>query len=180
MGAVSPSQRTRTTQRREIPSDDVDHSLRVGISFGLTSGVITTVGLLVGLSSGTDSRAAVLGGVLTIALADSLSDALGIHVSEESEGVHTNREIWTATFATFSAKLLTALTFAVPVLLLSLDVAVVVSLIWGGCALTLLSLELARHQGVAARPLIVEHLGVAAVVVAAAHLVGLGIAAAFA
>ncbi len=180
MDAPLPSRSTTRAQRGRTQPGDADHSLRIGISFGLTSGVITTVGLLVGLSSGTDSRAAVLGGVLTIALADSFSDALGIHVSEESEGIHTSREIWTATFATFAAKLVTALTFAVPVLLLSLDVAVVVSLAWGGCALTLLSFELARHQGVAAGPLIVEHLGVAALVVAAAHLVGLGIAAAFA
>jgi len=50
--------------------------LRSGISFGLTSGVITTLGLMVGLQSGTQSRLAVVGGVLTIAIADALSDAL--------------------------------------------------------------------------------------------------------
>jgi len=77
------------------------HSLRVGISFGVTSGSITTLGLLVGLSAGTSSRPAVLGGIFTIAVADSLSDALGIHASEESEGIHGQREVWTATVATF-------------------------------------------------------------------------------
>lgn len=156
-----------------------DHSVRVGISFGLTSGIITTLGLMVGLSAGTSSRTAVLGGILTIALADSLSDALGIHVAEESEGVHTPREIWVATLATFVTKLLTALTFAIPVLLLDLDLAVFVSVLWGAVALTLLSFDLARRQGVPARSLVVEHLGVAALVVAAAHLVGLGISAIF-
>jgi VIT1/CCC1 family predicted Fe2+/Mn2+ transporter len=145
------------------------------LSFGLTSGVITTLGLLVGLSAGTSSRAAVLGGILTIAMADSLSDALGIHVSEESEGVHTRREVWTATLATFVAKLLSALTFAIPVLVFDLTLAVIVSIVWGAIALTGLSWDLARRQCVPARPLVVEHLGVAALVVAAAHLVGRGI-----
>ncbi|GAI78411.1 unnamed protein product [marine sediment metagenome] len=69
------------------------HSLKIGISFGTTSGIITTLGLMVGLNSGTHSQATIIGGILTIAIADSFSDALGIHVSEESEGKHTEREI---------------------------------------------------------------------------------------
>lgn len=157
----------------------LDHSVRVGISFGLTSGVITTLGLLVGLSAGTSSRVAVLGGIFTIAVADSMSDALGIHVAEESEGVHTQREVWTATLATFVTKLLTAVTFAIPVVLLDLEVAVGVAIVWGAALLTVLSLDLARRQDVNPRPLIIEHLGVAALVVIAAHFVGLAISALF-
>ena len=80
----------------------------VGVSFGLTSGVITTLGLLAGLAAGTQSRLAVIGGVATIALADALSDALGIHLSEEAENVHTAGEVWAATISTALAKLLTA------------------------------------------------------------------------
>ena len=60
-------------------------SWKTGISFGLTSGVITTLGLMVGLHSGSHSRAIVIGGIMTIAIADAMSDALGIHVSEESK-----------------------------------------------------------------------------------------------
>jgi len=63
-------------------------SLKTGLSFGLTSAIITTLGLMVGLHSGTHSRLAVIGGVLTIAIADAFSDAMGIHISEEAENVH--------------------------------------------------------------------------------------------
>jgi hypothetical protein len=70
----------------------------------MTSAVITTLGLMVGLHSGTHSRVVVLGGILTIAIADAFSDALGIHVSEESENVHSVRQIWGATIATFLSK----------------------------------------------------------------------------
>lgn len=151
------------------------HSLSVGISFGVTSGIITTIGLLVGLSAGTNSRTAVLAGILTIAVADSLSDALGIHISEESEGVHTAREVWSATAATFASKLIMALTFVIPVVLFPLDTAVIVAVVWGGVALTLLSINVGRRQGTDVRPIIVEHLGVATLVVVAAHVLGLAV-----
>lgn len=62
----------------------IKQSFRTGLGFGLTSGVITTLGLMVGLHSGTNSKTAVIGGILVIAVADAFSDALGIHLSEES------------------------------------------------------------------------------------------------
>ncbi len=40
--------------------------------------------MIVGLNSGTNSKNIVLGGIITIAIADALSDALGIHISEEN------------------------------------------------------------------------------------------------
>jgi len=39
------------------------HSLKTGLSFGLTSGIITTIGLMVGLNSGTHSKLVVIGGI---------------------------------------------------------------------------------------------------------------------
>lgn len=141
----------------------------------MTSGVITTIGLLVGLSAGTDSKTAVVAGILTIAVADSLSDALGIHISEENEGVHSGREVWSATGATFAAKLVMAMTFLIPVFLLPLDTAVVVAIAWGAIALSTLSFLAGRRQGVDPKPIVFEHLGVAAVVVAAAYLLGVAV-----
>lgn len=156
-------------------TDRIDRSVRVGVSFGLTSGVITTLGLLVGLSSGTSSRVAVLGGILTIAVADSMSDGLGIHVAEESDGSRTTREVWTATAVTVAAKLLMALTFLVPVLALDLDTAVIVSIVWGAVALSALSYTVAVGQGSRPWPVVAEHLAVGAFVVVAAQLIGLAV-----
>lgn len=104
------------------------HWLRTGISFGLTSAVITTLGLIVGLHSVTHSKIVVLAGILTIAIADACSDALEIHISEEADNTHTAKQIWGATIATFLTKFLVAMTFVVPVLLLSLSTAIVVNL----------------------------------------------------
>jgi len=83
----------------------MEHSIRKGFSFGLTSGIITTLGLIVGLHSGTASKAIILGGIITIAIADAASDALGIHISEEAESHHTHKQIWGATLSTFLSKL---------------------------------------------------------------------------
>ena len=150
----------------------LNHSIKTGVCFGLTSGVITTLGLMVGLNSGTHSRLAVLGGILTIAVADAFSDALGIHIAEESESTHTHWEIWQSTIATFLSKLLFALTFAVPVILLDLPTAVMVSVVYGLSILGLLSFYLAREQGDNPLKVIAEHLGIALVVIGATYAVG--------
>jgi VIT1/CCC1 family predicted Fe2+/Mn2+ transporter len=155
------------------------HSLKTGLSFGLTSGIITTLGLMVGLHSGTNSRLAVIGGILTIAIADAFSDALGIHVSEESENKHTTREIWEATLATFASKFIFALTFIVPVMLLQLATAVLVSVVWGLSLLGIFSFMLAREQNKAPWKVVTEHLGIALVVIVSTHYVGGWIASTF-
>ena len=147
-------------------------SLRTGISFGLTSAVITTLGLMVGLHSGTHSKIVVLAGILTIAIADAFSDALGIHVSKEAENKHTTRQIWAATISTFWAKFLFALTFVVPVILCSLSTAIFISLIWGLSILSLLSYIIAKSQSEPPWKIVGEHLAIAIVVIGITHLVG--------
>jgi VIT1/CCC1 family predicted Fe2+/Mn2+ transporter len=147
-------------------------SLRRGISFGLTSAVITTLGLMVGLHSGTHSKMVVLAGILTIAIADAFSDALGIHVSEEAENTHTVKQIWGATVATFLTKFLFAMTFMVPVLFLSLFNAIIVSLIWGMSILIVLSYIIASSQGEPPWKIVGEHVMIALVVIAITHWVG--------
>lgn len=147
-------------------------SWKTGLSFGLTSGVITTLGLMVGLHSGTHSRAIVIGGILTIAVADAMSDALGIHVSEESKNSGPPSHIWEATLATFMAKFVIAATFVIPVLVRPLGQAIVISVIWGLLLLTALSVVVARAQAISPWKVIAEHLIIALCVVAITHAVG--------
>ena len=148
------------------------HSIKTGLSFGLTSGTITTLGLMVGLHSGTHSKLAVLGGILTIAIADAFSDALGIHMSEESENIHTDKEIWEATISTFLAKFGFALTFTVPIFLFELSTAVLASAIWGLSVLAIISITIAKEQERKSWKVVVEHLIIALVVIASTHYLG--------
>lgn len=148
------------------------HSWQTGLSFGLTSGIVTTLGLMVGLHSGTHSKIVVIGGVLMIAIADAFSDALGIHMSEESENKHKPKEIWESTLVTFLAKLLFASTFIVPVLILSLNTAVIVSVIWGLSLMTMFSFFMAREQHENPWKVILEHFVITVIVITLAHLIG--------
>lgn len=59
-------------------------SIKKGVSFGITSGIITTLGLIIGLEAGTHSKLIIISGILTIAFADAFSDSLGVHILEES------------------------------------------------------------------------------------------------
>jgi hypothetical protein len=59
-------------------------SFESGLSFGTTSGIVTTLGLIVGLSLGTHSTLAVVGGILSIAIADGLSESMSMHVSKKN------------------------------------------------------------------------------------------------
>ncbi len=143
-----------------------------GFCFGLTSGIITTLGMIVGLNSGTHSRAIVLGGVLSIAIADSFSDALGIHISEESDKHKTEKEVWVATIATLVSKLLFSLTFVLPILLCDLEVAIKVSIVWGLSCLAVLSYYIARFQKTKPLRVIAEHLFIAILVIFATSYIG--------
>lgn len=150
----------------------VRHSAKTGISFGLTSGVITTLGLMVGLESGTNSRIVVIGGILTIAIADVFSDALGIHVSEESENKHTSREIWESTFFTFISKFIFSISFIIPIILLKLNFAIIVNIFYGIILLSLFSFYLAKEQERSKWKVIGEHVVIAVIVVVISHYIG--------
>ena len=155
-----------------IGSITMKHSLKVGFSFGVTSAIITTLGLMVGLHSSTHSDLVVIGGLLTIAIADAFSDALGIHISEESENKHTAKQIWVSTIVTFLSKFIFALTFIIPVLLFELSIAIKISVIWGLSMLCLLSYGIAKEQKANPWRVIAEHLVIALIVIIITHYLG--------
>lgn len=155
------------------------HSLKTGFSFGITSGIITTLGLIVGLHSGTHSKLVIIGGILTIAIADAFSDALGIHISEESENRHTTKEIWQSTFSTLFSKFIFAMTFVIPILLFRLPIAVIISMVWGLSLLGLFSFYIAKEQRAKAWKVILEHEFIAIIVIVLTHFVGKWVASIF-
>ena len=150
---------------------------KVGISFGLTSATITTLGLIMGLEAGTGSRLVVVAGILTIAIADSFSDSLGVHIVKESEGNFSNKEVWQATFFTFMYKLIFSLSFLIPILTLSAPWSILAAIVWGIVILVFLNYKIARDNGQSALKMISEHLFISFVVIglswAAGHLIAL-------
>jgi len=127
---------------------------------------------MVGLHSGTHSRIAVLSGILTIAIADAFSDALGIHISEESENKHDAKEIWESTIFTFLSKFVFASTFIVPLLLFNLSTAIIICLIWGFSLMSVFSYLMAKAQKTKPFHVVAEHLLIAVAVIAITHYIG--------
>ena len=88
------------------------------------------------------------------------------------ENTYTNKQVWASTVSTFLSKFFFALTFLIPVLLLDLSTAVIVSLIWGVSILAFLSYLIAKAQQENPWKVISEHLGITAVVIAITHTAG--------
>jgi len=143
-----------------------------GFGFGVTSGVITTLGVIIGLHAGTHSKLAVLAGIVVLAISDALSDAMGIHVSEEAEMEHTSKELWKASFFTFISKLIFTLTFAFPIAFFELYIAMIVSVFWGIFLITLFNFYMAKSQKQKPYKVIIEHVFITVLVVLLTHYIG--------
>ncbi len=143
-----------------------------GFGFGITSGVITTLGVIVGLHSGTHEKLAVLVGIIVLAVADALSDAIGIHISEEAENVHTTHELWQSAFFTFISKFCVAFSFIIPLQLLELNMAILVSVVWGALLISVFSYLMAKSQKQNPAKVIAEHVMIMLAVVVLAHYIG--------
>ena len=147
-------------------------SIKKGFGFGLTTGVITTLGLMIGLNSGTHSKALILGGILVIAIADSLSDSLGMHISEESEKKNKPKDIWEATLSTLFAKAIIVSSFIIPVLLFELATAIIISTIWGLLLITFFSIYISKKNKLNSTKAVLEHVTIAIFVIIVSHYIG--------
>ena len=148
------------------------NSVKKGLGFGLTSGIITTLGLIVGLSSGTNSKSVVIGGILVIALADAFSDSLGMHISEEANRKNKTKDVWESTFSTLIFKFIFAATFIVPVLLFNLGMAVIISIIWGLLLISIFSFWISKRNKMRAMKAVLEHLIIAIIVIIVTYFIG--------
>lgn len=150
-------------------------SFRIGFCFGLTSGIVTTLGLMVGLHSSTQSTHAkliIIGGILTIALADSLSDAMGIYVSQKAENRASKKEVWEATIYTLISKFAFSSIFIIPVLFLRLQTAIIINIMVGMYLIMVLSIAIARGRGEKPWKVVTEHIGICCIVIVLTHYVG--------
>ena len=143
-----------------------------GLGFGLTSGVVTTLSILIGLDAVSDSKPVIIGGIITIAIADAVSDALGIHISEESQGKTKHIHIWTATVTTFLSKFSVGMSFLIPVTLFDVKIAIILSVIWGFFLITVFSYITAVKRKENPFVTIIEHTVITGIVLTVIHFTG--------
>lgn len=158
-------------------AEKYSHQLLTGISFGLTSAVITSLGMIVGLNSATSSRLAVGAGIIVMAVADGLADAMGLHLAEESEiengkVKHTPKEVWLTTAVTFFSVSGFCSTFAIPILLFPMKLAIFLAVSWGILLLVILNFYIARIKKERPLKLILQHILLAIFVIAISYEIG--------
>jgi VIT1/CCC1 family predicted Fe2+/Mn2+ transporter len=146
--------------------------------FGSSAAIITDVSLIVGLGSANAGKGPILAGLLTIAVADNISDSLGIHLYKESEGYGQRLSLLSTTL-NFLSRLLISCTFIAIVLLLPMAQALYVGLIWGLLLIVFISYLISRSNRDNPVKEMVIHVVVAVVVIELSHYLGRAIAVYF-
>lgn len=151
--------------------------LITGISFGVTSGSITALGMIVGLDSATSSKLVVVIALVVMAVADGLADACGLHLATESEmeggkSRYSSKEIWLTTAFTFLATCGVILTYAIPISLFPLEIAVPIDVAWGMLLLIIFNFYIAKIGKKRPIKIILEHILLAVFVIIISYWIG--------
>jgi VIT1/CCC1 family predicted Fe2+/Mn2+ transporter len=133
-------------------------------SFGATSAIVTSLAFIVGLSKNVNPKLTIIGSLLVIAIADNISDSLGIHIYQESD-LKKPKDVRTSTFSNFLTRFLVILLFILMVAFLPIDYAVVFSVILGVSLLSVLSYFIAKEQKVNPYLAILQHVAIAIFVI---------------
>ncbi|VVB50840.1 Uncharacterised protein [uncultured archaeon] len=147
-------------------------------SFGATSAITTSLAVISGMDELSSPKMTIIGALLVIAVADNISDSLGIHVYRESEtnGKHNSKFNAITNFIT---RLTITLLFALIILIVPLKYAIILSVILGLTVLSVLSYLIAAYKKTNPYTAILHHVGVAVIVMATSHFIGQAIAGVF-
>lgn len=146
--------------------------------FGSSAAIITDVSIIVGLGSAKAGKGPILAGLLTIAIADNISDSLGIHLYKESEGYGAKLSLL-STMLNFLSRLLISCTFVAIVLVFPMAHAVFIGLTWGLLLIVAISCLLSRNNNANPVTEIIKHVLTAVVVIVLSRYLGHIIAAHF-
>jgi len=140
-------------------------------SFGGTSAIITNLALIIGLNTAVNAKINIISGLLIIALADNISDTLGIHIYKESEG-EKSIDNWISTLTNFFSRLLVSLGFVFIIAMLSLNIATIVSIIYGLLVMSAISYIIAINKKINPFISVFEHILITTVVILLSKYVG--------
>jgi VIT1/CCC1 family predicted Fe2+/Mn2+ transporter len=146
--------------------------------FGGTSAIVTSLAIITGLNASENPRLAIIGSLLVIALADNISDSLGIHIYQESEGMAAGK-VWLKTCTNFFTRLIVSFGFIAIIVFFPLPLATYIAIAYGLATLAIFSYFIAISQNRKPAFPILEHLCIAIVVIAVSKFVGDSIITAF-
>ncbi len=146
-----------------------------GMTFGVMDGVITVLGVLAGLYILGD-RTVVIAGMLIAGMADSLANAAGIHVSQETEGEHSRREVMMSTIMAFLSTFVVTLILVLPHAFLGLYAASLASMALGLTMILGTGFFVGKKLGKGSKKtgkIMLEYMVMALVVIGISSLIGL-------
>ncbi|MBS3142427.1 CYTH domain-containing protein [Candidatus Woesearchaeota archaeon] len=148
-------------------------------SFGISSAVLTTIGIIVGVNAATTSALAVMGGIASVAIADSMSDAMGMYASKKAErGLSKTIAVWSA-FNVFISKLIFTSTFMIPFLFAPLSTAILICIAWGMILISFVSVIIAFINEESIPYSIMKNVMITIIVIGASFAAGKAIEALF-
>jgi len=136
-------------------------------SFGTTSAIVTSLAFIVGLSGG--SKIAIVVSLMVFAVADNISDSLGLHIFQESD-LKQPKVVSISTLSNFFTRLSLVLVFILLVVLLPIDYAVIASLVYGVSLLSFLSYLIAKERKSNPYSSILAHIAIAVLVIGVSFL----------
>lgn len=140
-------------------------------SFGAASAIVTSTGVIIGFGAAGLAKSAIIAGLLIVGLTDNLTDALSIHIFQESE-LQEEGTVFRTTLINFATRLAISLSFVALVLCLDGLPLLIAAVAWGGSLLSGLTWSVARQRGAGAPIEILKHLAVAAAVIVASRAIG--------
>jgi predicted membrane channel-forming protein YqfA (hemolysin III family) len=143
----------------------------INFSLGATAAIVTSMSLIAGLAQGNYTKTGLIASLLVFAIADNISDSLGLHIYKESEGA-SRRETRIFTYGNYIARLFLSATFVLIVLLFSSYLAFIVSFLWGSTLLAILSYFIAKKKNAKPSSEIIWHLTIALMVVLGSRFLG--------
>jgi len=141
------------------------------ISYGGTAAIVTSTALITGLNAADTTKSVIVSALLIAALADNLTDALSVHIFQESEELD-QKDAFTGTITNFVTRLLLCISFVPLVVLFPLAHAAQAAIVWGALLLASLTYLVARQRKANPVVEVVKHLFVASAVIIASMLIG--------
>ncbi len=141
------------------------------ISYGGTAAVVTSMALITGLNSADATKSVIISALLIAAVADNLTDALSIHVFQESAQLD-QKSAFIGTITNFITRLLLCISFIPLITYFPLAHIDQFAIIWGMLLLAAITSLVAFERKVKLLPEILKHLLVAATVITASEIIG--------
>lgn len=140
--------------------------------FGISSAVFTTLGIITSLNFATNSKTAVIGGIISIAVADSMSDSFGIYTAKRAErGISQSVAIKSA-LATLWGKSIFTLSFLIPFLSFSAPISIYASICWGLIIIILINIQIAFIKEESILKNVITNIAIMALIISLSYVVG--------